>query len=209
MISLKKKMKNIYIDIYPNISKYTGQRGRHLNNLLKNESLSHNPETIKEESLLNNELESLPTFSFKKEITGKGEGISLDLDLIGEWFSKNIGKIIMFPNFLSTSKREFDYGTFYLKITLSKQSNGKYVGAMFNTNSKEEEVLFKSKSKFKITGVKKREDKAYNVFLEEVISEKHDIIMYDRLVEKEMNKANKVDNNINASDLGLIWRIIV
>ena len=115
----------------------------------------------------------------------------------------------MFPNFLSTSKREFDYGTFYLKITLSKQSNGKYVGAMFNTNSKEEEVLFKSKSKFKITGVKKREDKAYNVFLEEVISEKHDIIMYDRLVEKEMNKANKVDNNINASDLGLIWRIIV
>jgi hypothetical protein len=105
------------------------------------------------ERLLNRALKLLPPYS--NDIVFVMFKNSGNPHTIIKWFETKIGKIVQFPNFLSSSQYKWPDYDIYLKINTSSNSNARYIAPLTNKLHSEKEVLFMSNSKFQIKSVDK------------------------------------------------------
>lgn len=139
------------VDVIP-ILGYTGSWSSWINSELRNGGNI----TIEAKSMF---IQALNT-SLDKVCSVKGDTVyrmdspSGDTGQILDWFSKNIGKVINIPYFLSTSKDDYKNTPIAWVIsTLEENSKGKDISHISN-NKYENEVLFQPDSKFIINEVK-------------------------------------------------------
>lgn len=75
-------------------------------------------------------------------------------DALLTWFENRVGESVQFPNFLSSSRDKWTSGyDMYLEIQTNRSSSGKYIAPLTNKLEQEQEVLFKSNSKFSIESI--------------------------------------------------------
>lgn len=133
------------------ISDYADLFGSEINRKLIQET--NIKEDLDNEKLLNQALDKLESYDMLTVHVDFGVDEDEE-DEIYEWFEERVGNVIQFPNFLGSTKNKekFKNRNFYLKIITCSNSSGKFITPL--TGKKlEEEVLFKSKSNFKIQKV--------------------------------------------------------
>jgi len=149
-------------DRFPLINNYAGFSSKGINNSLRKDPQSQD---IDLERRLNIELEEIEPYSnriaFAHDLyTG------IPFEILSKWYLKRISTIIEFPNFLSSSKCKWcDYETCY-EIRTNNFSKGRDIQNIVCKDS-EKEVLFKSRSLFKIILV---DHKNNTIHLDEVYS---------------------------------------
>jgi len=193
---LNKKIKN-----FPNILKYSGYEAKNLNKMLRKKNPA-NLEIKKQEEKLNIELDKL--IGAKNEYVYAHDTLTnYDYEVLSKWYKKRIGKIIKFPNFLSSSTNEWKGYSVIYRIKLSKDSRGKDISFIVNKKG-ESEILFKSNTSFKITGITKY------IELSETESSDCEIVLSDNIFinDTDLRNLNKEDSdsksNLSLSDLNII-----
>ena len=143
------------------IRKYMSSYSTILNPKLRSKT-TKDDYTILYEYLLNKALKRLPVYG--NEVVYRMDSPGMDFEIIKQWFKKRIGHIISFPNFLSTSKNRWKHGSVVFKITTFSHSSARDISIILNSMG-EDEVLFMSKSKFKIIDIndKKKYIELYEV----------------------------------------------
>lgn len=188
---------------YKEIRNYGARGSRRLNRaLMSRDKLT--AEIKKQECNLNAELDSLINHGYCEVFAHDGM-TTIPFEILSNWYKKRIGKIIMFPNFLSTSSFKWKNKETVYKIKPLDSSGGKDVSGIIG-NTGESEILFNSKSKFQIIGV------GSEIELLECESEHFDIIMYEHIFLEDgeiesvvKDNSELVKNKIpSLSDLGEI-----
>ena len=106
------------------------------------------------EYLLNKALDELN--GHNNQIVYRMDSPNISFDILKLWYKKRIGEVICFPNFLSTSKKRWVERDKVFKIRTNNSSSGRDLIAVVAEGlaEYENEVLFKSRTKFKIIDVK-------------------------------------------------------
>lgn len=135
------------------LSKYFGPFSHKINRALRSGD-SLDDFFILYEYLLNKTLKELP-----KNWAGtvyRMDEPGIDFSILKVWFQSRIGQVISFPNFLSTSKDRWKGRDIVFKITAKHDGGGRDV-TKFSNNKNENEVLFRSRSKFRIVSVNEKD----------------------------------------------------
>jgi len=141
------------------ISGYADFIASNLNSQLRDINCKRDPAYMLYENLLNKSLDKLEPFSNSTVyVMYQSNG---DMDKLNLWFENRINETIQFPNFLSSSKDKWDDYGFYLQIQSSNNSCGKFIAPLTDKEDLEQEVTFKSNSKFKIESVNVDENTIY------------------------------------------------
>lgn len=152
------------------IRRYMSSYSRALNPKLRSKT-AKDDYTLLYEYLLNKALKRLPIYG--NEVVYRMDSPGIDFETIKQWFEKRIGYILSFPNFLSTSKKRWEHGWVVFKITTFSHSGARDISIILNSMG-EDEVLFMSKSKFKIIDVN---DKEKYIELYEVSRDSSNVIL--------------------------------
>ena len=125
---------------------------------------------------LNESLNSLPPYN--NQTVWRFEN-GLPIKEVLECLKTLIGKKVLFPQFLSTGKNKPNIpDAFYYKIKTSNYSNGRDIEAIGNGYI-ESEVLFKSKTVFRIIGNEQNDELEDIIIMEEIIEEPDIILFYE------------------------------
>ena len=160
------------------IKDYLGKGADRLNRDLRSHNREFRLRSAEKEVKLNQELDLLPSHSHNI-LYGHDLATNIEFEVLSIWYKKRIGETIMFPNFLSTTFKRFkDHAYTTYQISSLSNSNGKDISNL--SENYENEVLFKSKTKFKIISVDT------DIFLEEDIGEDIDNILYEGIFKEDI-----------------------
>jgi hypothetical protein len=131
---------------------HTGSYSSWINQPLRNGQLLDSICKEKFAENLDKSLNKLPPFNCENVFRMDDSPLGTAQEICS-WFKKNIGKVIIIPYFLSTSKENWDNTEITWKIkTMQANSNARDLQLITN-NDIEKEVLFKRYSSFKIISV--------------------------------------------------------
>lgn len=191
------------------ISKYLGGLSSMVNRDLRSSIKKKGSFLVLYEYLLNKALDELPTCRDEVVYRMDTPIANIDFDIIKIWYQKRIGQVIMFPNFLSTSKDRWNNESIVFKIKTTVLGGAKDLSEI-SDKLNEKEVLFKSRSKFKIVGINEKEE---YIKLNEVKRNYSKVIIMNDCTyinDKEIGKLlgmdeyNDEDQTLSLSDRGLI-----
>lgn len=158
--------------------------------------------------LLKKALMELPPYS-KESIVFRMDRPSHPFKDIKHWFNENTGKTICFPNFLSTSKDKWERGVndIIFKINTSSYSRGRDI-SFLTGKPLEREVLFMSRSKFKVGKINQRDK---TIYLDEVNNcHLPCIIIYENTYMNDLERMGKIqlketlESELSLTERGLI-----
>lgn len=136
--------------VYPEITSYIGLGSEKLNLALMKTQIPCS-DILNQEIRLNAELDRLGTHAFKEIFAHDGK-TTVPFEILSIWYKKRIGKIVMFPNFLSTSSYRWLNRKVTYNIKPATNSRGKELAEAIGVKG-ECEILYKSKTKFRIDAV--------------------------------------------------------
>ncbi|MCJ8164105.1 ADP-ribosyltransferase domain-containing protein [Pontibacter sp. E15-1] len=176
---------------HPYINQYAGQLAREVNTYLRGEGGSNERYGVAVETI-KNELNTLPPHN-SQIVLAQDLYTGIPFEAIAVWFNKRIGEFIQFPNFLSSSMRDFNNAATVYRIATSSSSAGRDISKIVRKPG-EAEVLFLPNTIFKITGVTEKRF----VELEEVSEAPSPIVILREvfLQDEEVNEIYEHANNI-------------
>lgn len=175
--------------IYPEITSYIGLGSKKLNFALMKKEKPCN-DIIDHEMHLNAELDSLGTHAFNETFAHDGM-TNVPFEILSIWYKKRIGKIVMFPNFLSTSSYRWPNRKVTYNIKPATNTRGKELAEAIGVKG-EREILYKSKTKFRIDMV------GNEIELSEYNGEHVDFVLKDcfYMDDKEVSKLVIANRNL-------------
>jgi hypothetical protein len=188
---------------FPLLNKYAGFSSKAYNDSLRRDPT---PTSLDLEKRVNLELDRLAPY-VNELAYAHDMHTSIPFEVLSKWYSKRIGCVIEFPNFLSSSNFRWLFfdGTVY-EIRTSNKSKARYINLVVAKDS-EKEVLFKSRSLFQIEKV---DINTNTIYLNEVDESDVKITLVDGAfllddeIEKLLYPNGREDNStqLSASDLG-------
>lgn len=175
------------------IIKYIGFFSLNINSWLRSTPKGDDDFTLFFEYLMNKALKELPPYN--NQIVFRMDSPGIEFDVLKIWYSKRIGEVISFPNFLSTSKYRWNTSHIFFKIHTSQKSQARDV-QYISDKPKEKELIFLSRSKFRIIGVNDEKENQF-IELQEVDRIHNDVINMDSCVyinDKEIEKLLGLDD---------------
>jgi hypothetical protein len=168
---------------FPLIKQYAGFSSKEYNIGLRRGA---NQAILKKEQALNLELDELDPHS-NKIVYAHDTHTGIEFEILSQWYLKQIGRVVEFPNFLSSSDfrwPKFDETVYEIKTSDKSRARDIYPVVLKHS---EKEVLFKSHSLFKIQKV---DIVSKTIYLDEVDRADIKIILDDSVFisDEEMRK---------------------